>query len=398
MRRWRNGSAAVAVALLAACGDGVSPGDASGPGTPVDDTMDPDVGALMCTPSGATSDWTFSRLGSGIKPALAVGDDGTVHSAFINEAQDGWTRYALLEAGSQAASTLLTIEDGYFYGPIDLVVSGARSWVLYHDHDREDQVLAVRVGSDWSLHPMANTGHDGWYNSGTISPDGKLLTASYDPSGFDGVGVIYGVWDGSDWTIELAAGGRFDYAGGMALVRTGDGSVHIAFFDDVAGEVKLATLTGGDWSVTTVEAAGDALDVGLFPDIVVDPDGSTLHMVYLERATPSTGVVRYATGSPGAFEMMDVVEVSNFAGGARDLATLDLDGSGRPVIATQTKNDFTVVRLVDGAVEPIASFSAASGITFGQQTEIEIDVQGRTHLVWWQSGEDPGTVCHAVSG
>jgi len=398
MKRWRRGSAAVAVAFLWACGDGVSPSDASGPGAPVDDTMDPNVGALMCTPSGVTSGWTFSRLGVGIKPALAVGSDGTVHSAFMSEAQEGWTRYAQLGAGSQAVSSLATISEGYFYGPLDLVLDGARSWVLYHDHDREDQVLAARVGSDWSLHPMPNSGHDGWYNAGTVGSGGALLTASYDPSGFGGVGVIYGVWDGSDWAIELAAAGSFDYTGGMAVVQTPDGSVHIAFFDDVAGEVKLATLAGVDWTVATVEPNEDALDVGYFPDMVVDPDGSTLHMVYLERATTSTGVIRYARGAPGAFEMMDVVEVTDFSGGARDVGTLDLDASGRPVIATQTKSEFTVMRLVDGAVQPIASFPAAEGITFGHQTEIEIDVQGRTHIVWWQSGEDPGTVCHAVSG
>lgn len=271
-------------------------------------------------------------------------------------------------------------------------------WVLYHDHTRGDQVLGARIGSDWSLHPMPNSGQDGWYGSGTVSARGTLLTASYDPSGFEGAGVIYGEWNGSDWTIELAAGGSLDYTGGMALVQAGDGSVHVAFFDDVLGEIMLATRTGGEWTVTTVEAGGDALDVGYFSDMVVDPDGSTLHMVYLERATASTGVVRYARGGPGAFEMMDVVEVAGFSGSARDIATLDLDAFGRPVIATQTKSDFTVVRLVDGAVQPIASFSAASGITLGQQTEIEIDAQGRTHIVRWQSGENPGTVCHAVSG
>jgi hypothetical protein len=210
--------------------------------------------------------------------------------------------------------------------------------------------------------------------------------------------MIYGEWNGSDWTIELAAGGSLDYTRGMALVQAGDGSVHVAFFDDVLGEIMLATRTGGEWTVTTVEAGGDALDIGYFPDMVVDPDGSTLHMVYLERATASTGVVRYARGGPGAFEMMDVVEVAGFSGSARDIATRDLDAFGRPVIATQTKSDFTVVRLVDGAVQPITSFSAASGITLGQQTEIEIDAQGRTHIVRWQSGENPGTVCHAVSG
>ena len=72
---------------------------------------------------------------------------------------------------------------------------------------------------------MSNTGHDGWYNVGTIDPDGRLLTATYDPRQFSGAGVNYGVWDGSDWTVELAAPGRFDYAGGMALVRASDGTM-----------------------------------------------------------------------------------------------------------------------------------------------------------------------------
>ena len=356
----------------------------------------------MCTPSGGTTGWTFSRIGTGSTPALAVGDDGTVHTAFINEAQDGWTRYARLDTGSQTVSTLETIENGYFYGPIDLVLNAGQPWVLYHDHGREDQVLGARAGAEsWSLHPMANGGHDGWYNSGTIGPDGMLLTATYDPAGFSGVGVNYGVWNGSEWTIEVAAEGSFDYAGWMALVRTADGSVHIAFFDDVLGEVKLATRTGGNWTVTTVEPVGDALDVGRFPDIVVDLDGSTLHMVYLRRATSSTGVVRYARGGPGAFEIMDAIEVSGFSigpSGARDLATLDLDGSGRPVIGTQTTSAFTVIRLVGGVAESIASFPAADGVSFGQQTEIKIDALSRTHMVWWQSGDIPGTVCHAVSG
>ena len=112
-------------------------------------------------------------------------------------------------------------------------------------------------------------------------------------------------------------------------------------------------------------------------------------------------MVRYARGTPGAFEITDAVELSDFfigQSGARDIATLDLDGSGRPVIATQTRSELTVIRLSEGAPESIASFTAADGISFGQQTEIEIDAQGRTHLVWWQSGGVPGTVCHAVSG
>ncbi len=94
-------------------------------------------------------------------------------------------------------------------------------WVLYHDHTRGDQVLGARIGSDWSLHPMPNSGHDGWYGSGTVSARGTLLTASYDPSGFEGAGVIYGEWNGSDWTIELAASGSLDYTGGWHWCKQG---------------------------------------------------------------------------------------------------------------------------------------------------------------------------------
>jgi len=47
--RWISWTATLAVAFLAACGDEIGPGD------PIDDGTAPDVGALMCTPSGVTT-------------------------------------------------------------------------------------------------------------------------------------------------------------------------------------------------------------------------------------------------------------------------------------------------------------------------------------------------------
>ena len=84
--------------------------------------------------------------------------------------------------------------------------------------------------------------------------------------------------------------------------------------------------------------------------------------------------------------------------GARDIATLDLDSSGRPVIAVQDRSQLRVLRVVDGGTEMLADFRAASGVGFKQQTDVAIDDQGRVHVAWWQSGGVPGTVCHAVSG
>ena len=228
------------VLLLVACG-----GD--DPANPIDDGVPPSESLAVCTPEGTTAGWSFTMLGSGAKPALALGTGGTVHAAFMNEAMDGWVRYARLSVGADAPSAFESIDAGYFYGPIDIVMgSDDQPWVLFHDHSRGDQVLALRAASgSWSLRPMSNSGHDGWYNAGVLDAGGTLHTATYDPRGFAGRGVTYGVWDGSSWRIELAAPGSFDYAGGMSIVLTADSRAHIAFFDDGAGEARIAAQVGG---------------------------------------------------------------------------------------------------------------------------------------------------------
>ena len=385
------------VLLLVACG-----GD--DPANPIDDEAPSSETLTACTPEGTTAGWSFTRLGSGAKPAIALGTGGTVHAAFMNEATDGWVRYVRLSVGADAPSAVESVDAGYFYGPIDLVMgSDDQPWVLFHDHSGEDQVLALRAaGGSWSLRPMSNSGHDGWYNAGVLDAAGTLHTATYDPRGFAGRGVIYGAWDGSAWGIELAAPGSFDYAGGMAIALTADGRAHIAFFDDAAGEARIASRSDdGTWDVTTIEALEGDLETGRFPDLAVGSDGQTLHLVYLARSSETQGVVRYATGVPGDFQITDLVEVSDFSigfSGARDIATLDLDSSGRPVVAVQDLSQLLVLRIVDSGTEMLADFRAASGIDFKQQTDVAVDEQGRVHVAWWQSGEAPGTVCHAVSG
>ena len=385
------------VLLLVACG-----GD--DPANPIDDGVPPSESLAVCTPEGTTAGWSFTMLGSGAKPALALGTGGTVHAAFMNEAMDGWVRYARLSVGADEPGTLESIDAGYFYGPIDIVMGpDDQPWVLFHDHSREDQVLALRAASgSWSLRPMSNSGHDGWYNAGVLDAAGTLHTATYDPRGFAGRGVTYGVWDGSSWGIELAAPGSFDYAGGMAIAVTADGRVHIAFFDDGAGEARIASQSDdGTWDVTTIEVLEGGLETGRFPDLAVGSDGETLHLVYLARSSETQGVVRYATGGPGDFQITQLVEVSDFSigfSGARDIATLDLDSSGRPVVAVQDRSQLLVFRIVDGGTEMLADFRAASGVGFKQQTDVAVDDQGRVHVAWWQSGGVPGTVCHAVSG
>ena len=147
--------------MLVACGGDASTSGPSGLGD--GDDIPTGGGATACTPGGDTTGWTFTRLGSGAKPALALDADGTAHVAFMNGSTAGWVRYVRLPAGSTTPETHESVDDGYFYGPIDVVLgSDSQPFVLYHDHTVEDQVLAIRgAGGSWSLAPMTNAGHDG---------------------------------------------------------------------------------------------------------------------------------------------------------------------------------------------------------------------------------------------
>lgn len=365
------------------------------------ESIAPPLSSAICTPDGDTTGFTFLRLGEGTKPAIALGSDGRVHAAFIDESTSGWIRYVHLEPGAGAPSFTTLVAEGYFYGPIELVLDeNDRPHVLYHDHTRADQVLAVQQpDGSFLLHPMDNPGHDGWYNAAAFDTTGVLHTASYDPSGFSGVGVVYGAWDGQDWTIEVAAPGSFDYAGGMAIDVAGDAStVKVAFYDDVAGLGRLATRDGsGSWSTENIESLGAWDEVGRFPDLDYSSSGTT-SLVYLAQAA-GTGTVRRARIHPSSEDRWDVTTVTGFTigfAGARDLATFDF-GAGQDVVAYQTRS---LLGLIKSGNQPGTwterTWAAAPGITFGQQTEVVIGATGEVHLVWWQDGERPGTICYAT--
>lgn len=356
-----------------------------------------------CQVANPNAGWTFTRLGVGTKPALAVDGTGTVHFASLTEDLDGAVSYGQLPSGATAPSESEVVARGYFYGPLDIAVEDAGSRaVVFHDHDLEDQVLARFEGGAWSLRPMSNSGHDGWYNVAAFDDTGRLHTATYDPRDFNGQGVNYGVWDGTGWSIELAAPGAFDYAGGLALaLGTGD-TAYVAYFDDIAGVSRIATRTAPSvWGSTEIEARGASLEVGRFPDMLLDPDGSTLHLVYLARTGVSTGTVRYAVGTPRSLTIRDLTDVSDFDigfDGARDLATLALRPGGTPVVSVQTRSELAVFEVGAPTDSELARFQARDGIRFRQQTSTQVGPDGRIHVAFWQTGEEtPGTLCHAVS-
>ena len=167
-----------------------------------------------------------------------------------------------------------------------------------------------------------------------------------------------------------------------------------------SGVVKVASAGGpGVWTTRSIEPRGSFEEVGRFPDMVFDESSELASLVYLALRSDGSGVVRYAQGIDESYDAVDVVEVSDFSigfSGARDLATLDLNASGEAIVATQTRSRMSVHRATLTEVTEVAAFEASSGTVFGQQTEVVVDGAGRIHLTWWQTGEAPGTICHAV--
>ena len=77
-------------------------------------------------------------------------------------------------------------------------------------------------------------------------------------------------------------------------------------------------------------------ETGRFPQVRVDPDGTTIHLVFLSRTSQTEGVVRYASGSFGSLAFRDVSQVSDISIdrglGARNMVDIDFMNDGTPVV------------------------------------------------------------------
>ncbi len=377
----------VLIAVAAAgCGAGAGPAD-----TPMETEN------TVCAPPQSDG-WLWVEVAEGTKPVLTLDDLGQLHLAFMLEAMSGWVRYAQVDRSTGAVSDTQTVAEGYFFGPFDLATGLGSVFVAYHDHTSEDLVLAERVaGGAWTSHPMVNPGHDGWHSSLAVGPSGDVHAGSFDPSAFDGLGVFYGRYVNEIWEVDLAAPGSFMFDGGLSLALGAGETSYIAFFDDVEGVAKIARRFGpGSWIVEVVEPKGSMLEAGRFPHLIVGDDGATLHLVYLARATPTTGVIRYATGPFGNLTIQDVAPIDDIQIGmgleARNIVNVDLMSDGSPVIVFQSKSKTSIARWVAGAFD-LEVLQAADGVRLRQQVSMAVDGDDRIHLTFWQ-GDFPGQVCY----
>ena len=228
-------------------------------------------------------------------------------------------------------------------------------------------------------------------------PTGAVHTGTFDPSGFSGVGVNYGLFSGGQWSVEVAAPGNFMYDGGLSLALSSQGTPYIAFFDDVADVGRIARRNGpGDWDVELIQALGGELEVGRFPHFLID-DAGVLHVAYLTRNSASEGTIRYATGAFGVLTVSDVAPISDIqidtgTDGARNIVGIDFLSDDTPIVIYQSRSVTTVARGNGGGFD-LETIPAEAGVRLRQQVSFEIDSTDRVHMTYWQNS---GQVCYGV--
>ena len=376
-----------AAALLAvACGggDGDDSVTASQPtvaptatASPADPTSDSNPGAA--TTAGKYT-WEVSEVdGAGAKPSIAVGASRTPYIAFMSEDMPGFVKSAVLHAGAWDIATVAT---GYLYGPLDIALDLAGSpHIVWHDHDNEDGAYSRLENGKWVNTGIQNSGHDGWDINVAIDSTGSPHVLAVDPSQFGSRnGLEYATFDGQSWTVETVGTGPLPYEFGNAIAIDSQDRPHIVWFDDQGQDLKYALKDEGDWTISTVDSAGD---VGRYPSLALDQDDNPV-VSYYQTLSETSGAIRLARwdGSGRNAQRIDQLD-DVFPGffGARKNSSVVVDPDGNPIVAY---SDESVVKLAawNGSAWDIQTVATADGDDLGQQVSLALGPQGVLHLTF----------------
>ncbi|MEE8138736.1 MAG: hypothetical protein V3T81_07710, partial [Thermoanaerobaculia bacterium] len=231
-RRWALGLvlAGAAVALIAAAcggdgdGDGATPTGGETPPAADTPAAEPASGTQTVTGEGAF-DWEVLEIQRGVRPDLALDAQGRAHLAYGLERKPGFVKHSLISDTTVTS----TVAEGYFYLPLEIAINAdGVPWITYHNHDFEDQVVALAQDLDageWLVLRTESPGHDGWDGALALDADGRPHTVSIDPSGFGSdVGLEYSFFDGDNWTVEQVGTGPLMYEFGTTIALDSAGN------------------------------------------------------------------------------------------------------------------------------------------------------------------------------
>jgi len=328
--------------------------------------------------------WQFQTVGDGVKPALDLESNGNPQISFMLEDHSGFVKHAIWDS-VLSVFLVTTVANGYFYGPLDLAIDqNDIPHINYHNHTFEDQVHAYLNNSTWINERIQNPGHDGWDNTIVIDADNHPRTCTVDPSGFNGDGVEYAVFDGNSWQVEAIGSASIMYANGTSLAIDKQGAPHITYYNDIAQKLKYAEKVTGSWLITTVDSLGDA---GRFSSLQLDA-ADRAHITYYRHLGDSSGVVKYAVQQTNGWDISTIDTLHHvYIGfsGARNMTSLILDSPGIPHL-TYSDEKLLKYAIWDGAAwqkEIIVDVSATPTI-LGQLTSLKLDRKLDPHIAYYE--------------
>ena len=134
-------------------------------------------------------EWEFSEIMEGTKPTVFADDKGVVHIASLKEDfSNGYIIYSNSESQNFEPEI---INEGYFYGPIDINIerSGLVPLVCWHDHNAGDTGFRGELSFGirntpgmWTIDVVQGAGHDGWDATFDIDADNIFHVVSTDPA------------------------------------------------------------------------------------------------------------------------------------------------------------------------------------------------------------------------
>ncbi len=244
----------------------------------------------------------------------------------------------------------------------------------------------------WSGQIINDPGHDGWDNSIFLETNDLLHTSSIDPIQFEGGGVEYAFFDGSQWTVESIGSDPVEYQFSTSIQVDTEGDPHITYFDSPGSQsLKLASRKEGNWIITAVDL--DPMS-GLFASLVLNENDRPAISYLADPTTTGVFEVRFAAliDDLWQIETVDILSGIEIAfEGARNVTSLVL----RDGIYHLSYGDKSVIRYaqksdLDWMIEDVVE--AEENITLGQQTSMALTSDNSPIIVYFEvTGSQPLT-------
>lgn len=255
--------------------------------------------------------WLSMRVTPDGKPAIAYYDRTEDALGYaVGTISGGSVSWAKEKVDSFKDENGLNPGDAGKYASLAIAADGT-AWIAYQDTSNGTLKYAKRdpATAAWTV-GLADVGGGrssdaGYWASIALAPgdapviahfdkgEGDLRVARWNGTAFAGSVAHEGEdYVATDTATPSADGNAGEYA---KLLISADGHEYLAFYDRAWGALRLATGSGGSWSVETVDDSGD---VGAWPDLAMD--GSTLHIAYQDVGNQD---LKLASGTPGSFSV-----------------------------------------------------------------------------------------------